>query len=261
MPLKITAWGASHENGTGTVQTEGGAFNIFNKDTGRLRGSDKIRLRPKQPKNGKWFADPIKERKTDSQGTLYLKTHMNPQWVRIPNDYRQCFQDATELFVTSGDLGGGDSGEQCSGGLQYILHPKGSLCPEKTQIKTREECENAIISLGIGKGEKDNYPWDKVLESKSPAGCSWTDRVGGAGPATARWNAWPNSAGDPLETYHPVCYSKPPSQAAFELLKTESKSDSTSVTRYILLIVMVSLQRWISVIIKLTSHVPKSVNK
>ena len=221
VPLKITAWGASHDNGTGTVQTEGGAFNIFNKDTGRLRGSDKIRLRPKQPKNGKWFADPIKERKTDSQGTLYLKTHMNPQWVRIPNDYRQCFQDATELFVTSGDLGGGNSGEQCSGGLQYILHPKGSLCPEKTQIKTREECENAIISLGIGKGEKDNYPWDKVLESKSPAGCSWTDRVGGDGPATARWNAWPNSAGDPLETYHPVCYSKPPSQAAYELLKTE----------------------------------------
>ena len=221
VPLKITAWGASQDNGTATVQTEGGAFNIFNKDTGRLRGSDKIRLRPKQPKNGKWFADPIKERKTDSQGTLYLKTHMNPQWVRIPNDYRQCFQDATELFVTSGDLGGGDSGEQCSGGLQYILHPKGSLCPEKTQIKTREECENAIVSLGIGKGEKDNYPWDKVLESKSPAGCSWTDRVGKDGPATARWNAWPNSAGDPLETYHPVCYSKPPSQAAYELLKTE----------------------------------------
>jgi hypothetical protein len=221
VPLKITAWGNQHSNGTETLQTDGGVFNIFNKDVQKLKGAHKIRLRPKQPKNGRWFADPIKERKTDSQGTLYLKTHMNSQWVRISNDYRECFQDATNLFVTSGDLGSGGSGEQCSGGLQYILHPKGTLCPPKTQIKTKTECEKAVLSLGIGKTEADNYPWDKVLEAKSAAGCSWTDRDGGDGPATVKWNSWPNSAGAPTENYHPVCYSKPPSQAAFELLKTE----------------------------------------
>ena len=221
VPFKITAWGNTHDNGTASVQTNGGSFNIFNKDVSKIKGSHSLRVRPKQPKNGKWFADPIKETKTDSQGTLYLKTHMNSQWIRIENDYRECFKEATNIFVTSGELGSGSSGEQCSGGLQYLMHPKSSLCPPQTQIKTKEECERAVLSLGIGKGEKDNYPWDKVLEAKSPAGCSWTDRAGGDGPATVRWNSWPNSAGEPLKDYHPICYSKPPSQAAIELIKTE----------------------------------------
>jgi len=219
VPLKITAWGNRQGNGTESLQTVGGAFNIFNKDVPRLKGAKTIRVWPSQPKNGKWFADPIKERKVDSEGTLYLKTHMNPQWIRISNEYRECFKSAKDIFVSSGELGSGGGGEQCSGGLQYILHPKGSLCPPKTQIKTKKQCEEAVLSLGVGKLESDNYPWEKVLEAKTPAGCSWTDRSGGRGGPQVRWNAWPNSSGDPNEHLHPICYSKPPGQAAIELLE------------------------------------------
>ena len=73
--------------------------------------------------------------------------------------------------------------------------------------------------MGVGKSESDNYPWEKVLEVKTPAGCSWTDRSGGSGGPQARWNAWPNSSGDPNAHLHPICYSKPPAQAAIELLE------------------------------------------
>ena len=219
LPLKVLRWGKKLKDGGEILHTEGGDLNIPSKDVIKLKGSKVIRIWAKQPPKGSWTQDNIEKRKISSNGTLYLKTVYNPQWIRIPNEKRTCFKETKSIFITQGELLSAPNNGACTGGLKYILHSKGSLCPKKIGIKTKLECEKAVASLGLGERDAGRFPWKTVNSQKFPAGCSWTSKADEKGGPMAFWNAVPNVSGNPRRDLHPICYSKAPAAAALELIQ------------------------------------------
>lgn len=219
LALKVLRWGRKMKDGSEILHTEGGDLNIPNKDVIKLKGTKIVRIWPKQPPKGSWMEDNIQERKVSSNGTLYLKTVYNPQWIRIPNEKRACFKDIKSIYVTQGELLTQPNNNACTAGLSYVLHSKARLCPQNIQIKTKLECEKAVAGLGLGERDAGKFPWKTINTSKYPAGCSWTSQADEKGGAMALWNAIPNVAGNARANLHPICYSKAPEDAVLELIK------------------------------------------
>jgi hypothetical protein len=219
LPLKVLRWGKKLKDGGEILHTEGGDLNIPSKDVIKLKGSKIIRIWATQPPKGSWSEDNIESRKVSSNGTLYLKTVYNPQWIRIPNEKRGCFKETKSIYITQGELLTAPNNGACTGGLKYILHSKGGLCPKKIGIKTKLECEKAVAALGLGERDAGRFPWKTVNSQKFPAGCSWTSKADDKGGPMAFWNAVPNVSGNARRDLHPICYSKAPSEAALELIQ------------------------------------------
>jgi len=102
----IKRWTKVHGNkdedvvitGGGHGQSEG-VITIKAADVEKIKGSSTLRIYPKQPPGGNFHADPIKWRDTDNNGTLYLSTIQAPTPIRIHNNNRDCFQEATAIYV------------------------------------------------------------------------------------------------------------------------------------------------------------------
>jgi len=102
---KILKKGNPDPNGTGNITTEMNpeGIKIFNQDVTKIfnptTGDGKVYFYPEQPTGQDLFADPISSKTRDSNGTLYLHTHMNPNGLRIRESAADCFSDSTTLYV------------------------------------------------------------------------------------------------------------------------------------------------------------------
>lgn len=99
----IVGWGSPDSNGTGNVEMVGYNLKIWNNDVALLRqrtaAGGKLYFYKEQPTGQNYHVDPILSRGRDSNGTLYLYTHMNPQGVRILSTDATCFADATNVII------------------------------------------------------------------------------------------------------------------------------------------------------------------
>jgi len=102
----VKRWTKVHGNRDEDVVVTGGGFansegviTIKAQDVEKIKGSAKIHIYPKQPPGGSFFADPIKWRNTDNNGTLYLSTGQAIVPLRIHNKNRKCFERVSAVYI------------------------------------------------------------------------------------------------------------------------------------------------------------------
>jgi len=102
---QVVTKGEPDSDGTGNITTylnpEG--MKIYSTDISNIFSTDfydgRIYFYAEQPTGQNLTADPINKRGTDSNGTLYLYTNLNPQGLRIRASAASCFSAATSVYL------------------------------------------------------------------------------------------------------------------------------------------------------------------
>jgi hypothetical protein len=102
---QVVTKGQPDSDGTGNITTylnpEG--MKIYSADISNIFSTDfydgRIYFYAEQPTGQNLTADPINKRGTDSNGTLYLYTNLNPQGLRIRSSAASCFSTATSVYL------------------------------------------------------------------------------------------------------------------------------------------------------------------
>ena len=154
-------------NGTGNVITKMNpeGIKIYNLDVPKIFKTTSYKgflyFYPNQLTGWNLYADPISKTSTDSNGTLYLYTHMNPNGVKINAAGAACFVKATHLYIGGPPWGSSTALQACAIPQNLgtnIVGGKTNGCKPGAALKSGASCTIACKpGYKLSGGAVDSY--------------------------------------------------------------------------------------------------------